>query len=179
LYTNESQLPFAVYAYATSVLSRAASNVRRGGRMTRQEAERLVRALLEAHGARGGGSPLFGESEVAGVMLGAAELFFEYDPQRSALHCGALVYRFRGEPRPGVLEGFFEEEREGGGFDTGGGALVYREETRSLLLGRDYSEPVPGDEFARDMKRLAEASLVWAGEVMERVASRVERGDSA
>ena len=138
--------------------------------MKRGEAEAMLRALVTDDRD----APHFGEGDVTGVMLGPAALYFEYDAGRGTLSCGALVYRFRSRPRPGVLEDFLKENR-----GAGGGALVYREETRSLLLGRDYSEPVPGDEFARDMKRLAEASLVWADEVMERVASRVERGDSA
>jgi hypothetical protein len=173
LYTHESELSFAVYAYATSVLARTRpAATPRGGAMTREEAERLVRSLLDAHGARGA-APVFGAGDAAGVMLGAAELFFEYEPEARALACGALVYRFRDEPRPGVLEGFLEEEKRGARADAGGGALVYREKTRALLLGRTYTDAVPGDEFARDMKRLAEASLRWADEVAERVASRV------
>ena len=144
--------------------------------MTREEAERLVRALLDAHGARGA-APVFGTAGVAGVMLGAAELFFEYEPGAQALACGALVYRFRDEPRPGVLESFFEAEKEERGARAdagGGGALAYRKETRALLLGRTYTAAVPVEEFVRDMKRLAEASLRWAEEVAERVASRVQ-----
>lgn len=167
MYSRESNLPFAVYAYATSMLARGRAASGRGGRMTRAEAELMLRAL----GGAGGGGPLLGGGGVAGVMLGAAELFFEYDAARGALACGALVYRFRSEPRPGVLEAFFEQA---GG--AGGGALVYHEATRSLLLSRTYFEATPGEEFARDMKRLAAASLGWGAELLERVASRHEPG---
>jgi hypothetical protein len=167
LYQRESKLPFAVYAYATSVLARGRRARRRGGRVRREEAEAMLRALAGA----GGGAPSLGGGGVAGLMLGAAELFFEYDAARRALGCGALVYRFRAEPRPGVLDAFFEEA---GGSGAGGGALVYREETRALLLQRTYFEPAPGDDFARDMKRLAAASLDWGAQLLERVASRHE-----
>jgi hypothetical protein len=135
--------------------------------MTRQEAETMLRALVGAD-AR---APRFGEGDVAGVMLGPAALYFEYDAGRGALTCGALVYRFRSAPRPGLLEDFLEENR-----GSGGGALVYREETRALLLSRTYTEGVSGEEFAREMKRLAAASLGWGGELLERVASRHEQG---
>ncbi len=164
MYTRESKMPFAVYAYATSVLARG-----RRGRVTRDEAETMLRSLA---GAKGGAS-FFGGGGVAALMLGAAELFFEYDAARGSLSCGALVYRFRRAPRAGVLQTFFEEAGAAG---AGGGALVYREETRSLLLSRTYFEATGGREFAREMKRLAAASLGWGAELLERVATRHERG---
>lgn len=170
MYTRESRLPFAVYAYAASVLARGggAAARSRGGFMTRQEAEAMLRTLAGADA----GAPHFGEGDVTGVMLGPAALYFEYDDARRALTCGALVYRFRNEPRPGVLEDFLEENT-----GAGGGLLVYREETHALLLSRTYAEAVPAEVFAEEMKRLAAASLGWGAEVLERVASRHERGE--
>ena len=136
--------------------------------MTREEAEKLLRALLGA----GAAAPHFGEGDVTGLMLGPAALYFEYDRARGALTCGALVYRFRSAPRPGVLEDFLKEN---GG--AGGGELVYREETRALLLSRTYPAAIHAEVFAEDMKRLAAASLGWGAEVLERVASRHELGE--
>jgi hypothetical protein len=167
LYTRDSGIPFAVYAYASSVLARRRGA--RGGRMKRSEAEALLRALTCAGGP---GAPRFGEGDVAGLMLGPAALYFEYEAARGTLTCGALVYRFREPPRPGVLEDFLKENR-----GAGGGALVYREATRALLLSRTYSGAVPAEEFVEDMKSLAAASLGWGAEVLERVASRHERGE--
>ena len=138
--------------------------------MTRDEAESMLRALAGV----GDGAPRFGDGDVTGLMLGPAALYFEYDAGRGALSCGALVYRFRTRPRPGVLEDFLEENR-----GAGGGALVYREETRALLLGRTYFEAAPAEVFAEDMKRLAAASLGWGSELLERVASRHEHGAPA
>jgi len=168
LYTRESRLPFAVYAYAASTLARGRGADCRGDGMTRDEAEQMLRALAGA----GERPPRFGAGDVTGLMLGPAALYFEYDAARRALSCGALVYRFRTRPRPGVLEDFLKENR-----GAGGGALVYRDETRALLLSRTYTEAVPPEEFAEDMKRLAAASLGWGTEVLERVASRHERGE--
>ena len=168
MYTRESRLPFAIYAYATSVLARGRDVSCLGDGMKREEAERMLRALVGAD-AR---APRFGEGDVTGLMLGPAALYFEYDAARSALSCGALVYRFRTQPRPGVLEDFLAENR-----GAGGGTLVYREETRALLLSRTYTEALPAAEFAEDMKRLAAASLGWGAELLERVASRHERGE--
>lgn len=170
LYVRESKLPFAVYAYATSVLARYRGAARCGGSMTREEAENMLRTLV----GPGERAPRFGNGDVTGVMLGPAALYFEYDAAQSALSCGALVYRFRTRPRPGVLEDFLKEN---GG--AGGGTLVYREETCALLLSRTYTSPVSAEEFAEEMKSLAAASLGWGAELLERVASRHERGTEA
>lgn len=171
LYTRESRLPFAVYAYATSVLARGRDACCGGtSAMTRKEAETMLRALVGA----GAVAPHFGEGDVTGIMLGPAALYFEYDAARQTLTCGALVYRFRGAPRPGVLEDFLKENRS-----AGGGTLLYREATRALLLSRTYTEAKPAEVFAEEMKRLAAASLGWGAELLERVASRHERGAGA
>lgn len=171
MYRRESRLPFAVYAYAASVLARGGAGARReGGGMTKGEAEAMLGALVGA-GAR---APRFGAGDVTGVMLGPAALYFEYEAGRGALSCGALVYRFRTAPRPGVLEDFLEANS-----GAGGGTLVYREETRALLLSRTYTEPLDGEEFALDMKTLAAASVGWGAELLERVASRHEQDEGA
>lgn len=168
MYTRESRIPFAIYAYAMSVLARGVDAAGCGEEMTREEAESLLRTLAGA----GNGAPRFGAGDVTGLMLGPAALYFEYDAARGALTCGALVYRFRNTPRPGVLEEFLEENR-----GAGGGTLIYREETRALLLSRTYFAATPAGVFAEDMKRLAAASLGWGSELLERVALRHERGE--
>ena len=168
MYTRDPGITFALYAYAGGVLARAARG--RETNMTRAEAERLLRSLTDAHGVSAG--RLFDGKDVAGLMLGEAELYFQYDEGRRALWCGALVYRFRAEPKPGVLEAFFEEERDVDGTDSGGGALEYRGDTRSLLLARTYESAPEPEEFVEDVKSLAEASLVWARDAVPRVASR-------
>jgi hypothetical protein len=171
MYSRDSGITFALYAYAGGVLARAARI--RETNMTRGEAERLLRSLADAYGVSVG--RLFDGKDVAGLMLGGAELFFQYDEGRRALWCGALVYRFRSEPKPGVLEAFFEEE-EAGGADAGVGAPEYRlkyfEATRSLLLARTYEAAPGAEEFAEDVRALAESSLAWARDAVPRVASR-------
>ena len=168
MYSRESGLPFALYAYAGAVLTRAAA--RHETNMTRDDAERSLRSLFDAHGVSAG--RVFDGKDVVGVMLGGAELFFQYDGGRRSLWCGALVYRFRAEPRPGLLEAFFAEEEEGTAAPDSGGALEYREETRSLLLAKTYGDAPAPEEFAEDVTRLAESSLAWARNVVPRVASR-------
>ena len=72
-------------------------------------------------------------------------------------------------------EAFFDEEEEGvEGTDSGGGALEYREDARSLLLARTYESAPEPEEFVEDVRILAEASLVWARDAVPRVASRMK-----
>ncbi|HEV2765128.1 MAG TPA: hypothetical protein VGV38_19250 [Pyrinomonadaceae bacterium] len=135
--------------------------------MTEDEAARTLEAFLAAHGVRA--ELGIGRNKIGGVMLGAAELFFEYES--GELRCHALVYRFRREPKREVLEAFAQEEGRPGA-DTGGGRLEYRPESRALFLSRAYTVIIPEADFARDMKALADASLLWATEVAGRAADR-------
>ena len=168
MYSRDSGIPFALYAYAGGVLARAARG--RETNMTRVEAERLLRSLTDAHGVSAG--RLFDGKDVVGLMLGEAELFFRYDEGLRALWCGALVYRFRAEPKPGVLEAFFEEE-EMTNTPASVGALEYRADTRSLLLAKTYESAPDAEEFVEDVRALGESSLAWARDAVPRVASRV------
>ncbi|ATB34935.1 hypothetical protein CYFUS_000347 [Cystobacter fuscus] len=140
-----------------------------GGPLTRETAGELVRWFMRTLGAAPG--PGLNPQGFGGFAVGGAQVYFEYHEDRGALECSALVYRFNEPPRPGVIEGFEAEAREG--TDTGGGSVDYERENRGLFLSREYSVVPEGAAFARDMKRLAKASLVWGDEVLDRVASRV------
>ncbi|QRO01614.1 hypothetical protein JRI60_22620 [Archangium violaceum] len=136
--------------------------------MTRDEAQRLVQAFMMSLGQPSEG---LNPQGFGGAVLGAAQLYFEYHSDKQALEASALVYKFRDPPKPGVLDGFREEEKAG--TDTGGGAVDYETENKSLFLSRIYSTPPPDAAFKADMQRLTQASLVWGDEVLDRVASRV------
>src|SRR5687767_6972639 len=88
-----------------------------GVAMTREAAQRLVQGLLAAEGTPP--SPGINPQGFGGLSAGGASLYFEWHEDTKALECSALVYRFREPPKPGVIEGFQAEEREG--TDTGGG----------------------------------------------------------
>jgi hypothetical protein len=49
----------------------------------------------------------------------------------------------------------------------------YEPENKSLFLTRMYTQAPPQTAFVEDMKRLMRASLMWSGEVLQRVASSV------
>jgi hypothetical protein len=137
--------------------------------MTRDEAAHLVKAFFEAYGVDG---PAFDERDACGAMLGASELFFEYQPERQSLKSLALVYRFRAEPKEQILNAL-KREATTKAADTGGGALEYQPENLGLYLRRTYENSVAAGEFNEEIKRLAAASLVWGNEILDRVASRV------
>lgn len=137
--------------------------------MTRDEAQRLVQSFLRTLGQTQ--SPGLNPQGFGGVAVADAQLYFEYRTAEQALECSALIYKFRDAPKPGVIEGFQQEEKAG--TDTGGGAVDYEPENKSLFLSRTYASAPAEPVFTEDMKRLMQASLVWADTVMDRVASRV------
>ncbi len=140
-----------------------------GEPMTREEARRLVRAFL---GGQGINSPGLNENNLGGAMVGEAQIYFEYQPRQQALKCSALIYKFHDKPKPGVLEGFKQEEQAKTA-DTGGGTVDYEPENKGLYLSRTYTKTVPEAAFRKDMRRLMKASVVWGDEVLDRVASKV------
>jgi hypothetical protein len=137
--------------------------------MTREGAQRVVQSFVRAQGAVL--SPGLNPQGFGGLAMGGAQLYFEWHEDAQALECSALVYRFHEPPKPGVIEGFQAEEKEG--TDTGGGTVDYEPENRGLYLSRTYTHVPDERVFAKDMKRLMKASLKWGDEVLDRVASRV------
>lgn len=136
--------------------------------MTRDEAQQLVQEYMKTLGQQ---SPGLNENGYGGVAVGNAQLYFEYDSFVMALETSALIYKFNDEPKPGIIEGFEAEEKAG--TDTGGGAVDFEPENKSLFLSRQYNTVPSTASFEADMKRLMAASLKWGDEVLNRVASRV------
>jgi hypothetical protein len=129
----------------------------------------MIQGFFKSHGVD---SPGLNESNLGGASIGEYQVYFEYEPANRILKCSALVYRFRDEPKPGVIEAF-EAEAQGKPAAAGGGILEYRRANKSLFLTRSYSAGVPDEEFVEDLKRLLRASLVYGDQVLERVASKV------
>ena len=137
--------------------------------LTRESARRLVQGFLGEEGTPPSGG--INEQGFGGISAGGMSLYFEWHEDTQALECSALVYRFREPPKPGVIDGFKAEEREG--TDAGGGTVDYEPENRGLFLSRTYTRMPTERAFAKDMRRLMKASQKWADEVLDRVASRV------
>ena len=140
-----------------------------GAPMTREGAQRLVQSFVRPHGSLQ--SEGLNQEGFGGLIMGGAQLYFEWHEDKQALECSALVYKFHDPPKPGVLETFQAEEKEG--TDTGGGTVVYEPENRGLYLSRTYTQVPDERTFAKDLKRLMKVSLTWGHEVLDRVASRV------
>ena len=71
---------------------------------------KLAQAALEAHQVKG--SPGLNAQNYGGFDNGVQSVVFEYDADRKVLNVLALCYRFHKPPRPGVLEAFYDEERQ-------------------------------------------------------------------
>ena len=134
--------------------------------LTRAQAKRLVQAFFRSYGVQ---SPGLNANDLGGAVVGEGQVYFEYRPQRRALWCGALIYRFRDLPRPGVLDAF---RTEGKTTDAGGGRLEYDPKGRGLYLSRVYTRTVPEARFRADIQRLIQASGVWSKAVLPRAADR-------
>ncbi|MFP2905644.1 hypothetical protein ACLESD_11420 [Pyxidicoccus sp. 3LFB2] len=137
--------------------------------LTRESARRLVQGYLGEEGTPP--STGINVQGFGGISTGGASVYFEWNEEAGSLECSALVYRFREPPKPGVIDSFHAEQREG--TDTGGGTVDYEPENRGLFLSRTYTRMPTEREFAKDMRRLMKASLKWGDEVLDRVASRV------
>jgi len=165
------------FGYAVCVLlllacSSCTLNAKSGSRMkgiTRDEAVRMIQGYFKSHGVD---SPGLNENNLGGAAVGEYQIYFEYQPAKQALKCSALVYKFRDEPKPGVIEAFKAEEKAQTA-DTGGGTLEYDPANKGLYLSRTYTDSVSDGEFARDLKQLMKASEVYGDQVLDRVASKV------
>lgn len=105
------------------------------------------------------------------ASVGEAVLEFEYVDADQALSVLALIYRFRAEPRPGVIQAALAAATEA---NTGGGRLVL-EQDRVLLLRRDFTDAIPDRRFADDVDTLAHASLLWLDDIFSRAVEQANR----
>jgi hypothetical protein len=136
--------------------------------LTRDEAIRMIQAYFKSNGLD---SPGLNENNLGGAIAGDYQIYFEYQPAKRSLKCSALVYRFRDEPKPGVIEALKAEEAKL--WITGNGVLKYDRANKALFLTRIYTEGVSDEEFAQDLQLLMSASEVYGNEVLERVAAKV------
>lgn len=136
--------------------------------MTKDEATLQVKAFLKAHEVD---SPGLNAKGLGGAAIGEEQLYFEFQPEAQALMCRALIYKFRGAPKPEVIAAFQAEEKAKAA-DTGGGRIEYHLPSKGVYLSRSYTAPAPTERFVADMKRLMDASVIWRTQMVERVADR-------
>lgn len=137
--------------------------------MTFDEAQRLIAAHFKSLEVD---APGLNAQGVAGALVGGEQLLFEYLPATGALRTSAFVYRWREWPVPGLLEALQEEASSGRG-ETGGGALDYVPERKTLSLVREYTARPPDARFEQEQRALRQACALWRAEIFARVAERV------
>lgn len=134
--------------------------------MTKTQAREQLVDFFEKLGDRN--PSIFEEKNFVKANLGDAIMGFVYNGDET-LKCQSLIYRFRKPPKDSVMEAI---EFESQNAPNGGGEVAFDEENRTLLLQKDYKQKVAEEDFYSDMQQLAEASLVWSNEVLQKVAER-------
>lgn len=132
------------------------------GSMIRDEAQRIVSVFMREAGLVDTG---LNDKGLAGGILEGARMYFEYDEQTRTLHSRAHIFSFRPKPMTAAER----EEIWRAGADTttlAGSRLEYMPENNGLFLTRSYPHVADTGAFAADMKRLAEASLVWREKIL-------------
>jgi hypothetical protein len=135
--------------------------------MTREEAKQQLESFFRRLGSE---ASLFNEQKFVQARVGESFVGFEFDEADNVLSCQALIYRFRRAPRDEVLDAIFAEESE---TNSGGGRIVFDSDTFSLYLQRDFDEKIDDASFYERVNRLAQASIVWNGEIVGNAAAKV------
>jgi hypothetical protein len=125
--------------------------------MTRGEANALVQAGFRALGAAGG---VLNPAGLASVLVGTTPIVFEYLEHSQALRFSALIYRFEAPAKAEVLAALRAHAAARG--NDGGAELVYRHESRALMLERACLEGTDGRSIASEARALVRAALRWA-----------------
>ena len=141
--------------------------------MTREEANTLIQTFARSQGGEVSGLNM---NNMTGLSLGDSDLFFTFHQSMFAhkepsLEVSALIYRFRADPDPRILQGFKDEHEAG--TPSGGGEVDFEPENKGLYLTRSYTKVPTQDAFNADLIALAKASKAWGHEVLERVANKV------
>lgn len=137
--------------------------------MTRAQAQGLLQRWLKRRGLESAG---LNEKGFGGVSIAEVDLYFEHREDAGTLKCMALVYRFRGQPKPQVVESFRQLEKAKA-LETGGGKVDFQPESRGIYLSRSYADPVADAQLDEDLQRLGEASITWRDRGVKKVADQL------
>ncbi len=135
--------------------------------MTREETKQQLEAFFRKIGIT---ASFFEDKNFAKATVGEALIGFEFVESEGILTAQALIYRFRNSPNPRVIEALFAEQKNS---DTGGGNLRFETEDFSLFLEKDFSEKLPDDEFYKQINSLAQASLLWSGQILLQITETI------
>lgn len=142
-----------------------AETPRAGAPMTREGANALIRGYAEA---KGGSAEGLNAEGLEALTTGSVDLAFQLEG--SSLKASALIYRFRKDPKPGLIEAMEDEAHR---TPTGGGAVDYEPESKAVFLSRTYTAIPSEAQFTADLDALAAAAKQWSTETVQAVAERV------
>lgn len=138
--------------------------------MTREEAKQQLEAFFRKLGIT---ASFFDDKNFAKASIGEAILGFEFLETEAVLKAQALIYRFRNNPNPVLIEALIAEQTNS---DTGGGNVSFETEDLSLFLERIFDEKLPDEEFYKQVNQLAQASLIWSSQILPQIAESVHSG---
>lgn len=138
--------------------------------MTRDEAKKQLEAFFRKLGIT---ASFFDDKNFAKASIGEAILGFEFLETEGILKSQALIYRFRNNPNPTLIEALIAEQTNS---DAGGGNVSFQTEDLSLFLEKSFDKKLPDEEFYQQINQLAQASLVWSGQILPQIAEKVHGG---
>lgn len=138
--------------------------------MTREEAQQQLEAFFRTLGIK---ASFFDDKNFVKATVGEAVIGFEFLEAEGVLKAQALIYRFRNNPNPILIEALITEQQNS---DTGGGNVHFNDEDLSLFLEKTFTEKLPDEEFYKQVNQLAQASLLWSSQILPQIAESVHSG---
>ncbi len=130
--------------------------------MTREQAAEMIRVYLARYGLRSEG---LNASNIGGLRVGDADLYFVYEPATRMLICQALIYRSLFPLDERTVDGIKAAAKTR---DAGDGKVEHQADNNGLFLVRRYKDVAPASDFAAAMRSLMVASLDWNQFVIDR-----------
>lgn len=135
--------------------------------MNKDEAKQQLEAFFQELGIK---ASFFDDKNFVKASVGEAVLGFEFAEAEGVLKAQALIYRFRNNPNPVLIEALVAEQKNS---DTGGGNVRFEAGDLSLFLEKTFGEKLPDEEFYEQVNRLAQASLLWSNQILPQIAESV------
>lgn len=134
--------------------------------VNKQQAKQQIEAFFLRLGNK---ASFFDEKNFVQARIGEAFVGFTFDDANEILSAQALIYRFRDVPKNKILDQVFAAENES---NNGGGEIVFDDEARTLFLQKKFIEKIADEQFYKQINVLAQASLLWSGDIFARAAER-------
>lgn len=135
--------------------------------MTREEAKQQLEAFFRKLGIT---VSVLNDNNFVKATAGEAVIGFEFVETEGVLIAKALIYRFRNNPNPLLIEALIAEQKNS---DTGGGSVNFAADDLSLSLEKTFGEKLSNEEFYEQVNRMAQASLVWSNQILPQIAEQV------